>query len=315
MNLSQVVSRGKGRVAAAVGVFLLALAGCGGGQVDEFRPQRLLAFGDETSVIESDGRKYSVNALTESDDDAADTIDCNNNPLWIQWVADGYNFVFPQCNPSDVAGPQGKILATVGAKADDIKTQVDQFLDTGAFTESDLATMMVGHNDVLELYAEYPGRSEADITAELEARGVRLAAQVNRVAQAGPAVIVSTIFDPSLTPFAHQQTGTGRALLKRLGAAYNTAVILNIINDGRIIGLVFGDVLSQSIVDNAGGYGFSNVVDGACATALPDCSTDDFVDEDAGSFTWLWADDTRPGPGFHQRLGSLVLSRARNNPF
>lgn len=322
MNFSQLVSRGKGRVAAAVVGVLLTLAGCGGGDaVEEFRPERLLAFGDELSVLESDGRKYSVNALTEDDDDDEDAIDCSNSALWIQWLAEDYNFVFPQCNPNDVAAPQGKILATVGAKADDIKTQVDQFLTGDAFSSRDLVTMMVGGNDVIELFEAYKndGRTEADITAELEARGQRWAEQVNRVALAGPPVIVSTIADMSLTPYARAQSSADRALIKRLVAAYNTAMILNIINDGRLIGLIFGDVLSQSIDDNAGAYGFSNVRSVLCAVALPDCSpntfTEDAEDDDATAFNYLWADDTRPSPGFHQRLGSLALSRARNNPF
>jgi len=320
MDFSQVVSRGRGRVAAAVVGVLLALAGCGGGDaVEEFRPDRLLAFGDELSVLESDGRKYSVNALTEDDDDEEDAIDCSDSELWIQWVAEDYNFVFPQCNPNEVAAPQGKILATVGAKADDIKTQVDLFLTGDAFNSRDLVTMMVGGNDVIELFEAYKndGRTEADITTELEARGRRWAEQVNRVAQAGPAVIVSTILDTSLTPYAREQTSAERAVIKRLVAAYNTAMILNIINDGRLIGLIFGDVLSQSINDNASAYGYSNVTSAFCAVALPDCSKDTPVDDADPDevFDYLWADDTRPGPDFQQRLGSLALSRARNNPF
>jgi hypothetical protein len=47
--------------AAAIAATAL-LASCGGGQVEPFSPTRVLAFGDELSTIEADGRRYSINA-------------------------------------------------------------------------------------------------------------------------------------------------------------------------------------------------------------------------------------------------------------
>ena len=48
------------------------------------RDARVLAFGDESSVINADRTKYTVNGLSET---ASNTIDCNVNPLWIQSLA------------------------------------------------------------------------------------------------------------------------------------------------------------------------------------------------------------------------------------
>ena len=84
----------------AFAVFAAAalLAACGGGdQVDPFKPTRVLAFGDELSVIEADGRKYSINAfkqITATDGTVTDdptTLDCARNPLWVQNVASSFS--------------------------------------------------------------------------------------------------------------------------------------------------------------------------------------------------------------------------------
>ena len=68
MSLRSLFSVRKG-VATLAGLLALAgMASCGGGgQVDPFVPNRILAFGDELSVIQPDGRKYTVNAFRITD--------------------------------------------------------------------------------------------------------------------------------------------------------------------------------------------------------------------------------------------------------
>jgi hypothetical protein len=80
---------------AALGLalgLLAALASCGGGGlVEPFRPTRILALGDELSVIEADGRKYTVNAFKVTDStttpqtESTTELDCVRNPIWIRW--------------------------------------------------------------------------------------------------------------------------------------------------------------------------------------------------------------------------------------
>jgi len=69
---------------AALGLVAL-LAACGGGssQVESFKPTRLIAFGDEASAFEADGRKYAVNGLASGG--AANG--CRALPIWTQVVA------------------------------------------------------------------------------------------------------------------------------------------------------------------------------------------------------------------------------------
>jgi outer membrane lipase/esterase len=292
----------------------LTLAACGGGsgQVEPFEPTRILAMGDQTSRLEADGRKYTVNALVEG----GTALDCETHPLWVQIVAEVFDLAFPQC-PGENTAPTGVMLATNGAKAADIQAQVDAV--EASFTEDDLVTMLVGANDIIELYAQFPTRSEDDIGAELRARGRTWGAQINRVALAGPAVLVVTVPDVGKTPFAlaEESANAGRAaLLTRLTDQYNAGMRLEIINDGRMIGLAFGDLEVQNIVRFPGAFGFANVTEAACLASapLPNCTTATLV-ANADPINWLWADDRHLSPGGHNRLGAIAASRATNNPF
>src|SRR4051812_31191165 len=83
------------------------LTACGGGtsQYDPFVPGRVLAFGDENSVIDSQGRKYSINGVKDTLDENGQTvsaIDCTALQNWAQSVASHYGFVFAECNPTNV---------------------------------------------------------------------------------------------------------------------------------------------------------------------------------------------------------------------
>lgn len=289
---------------------------CGGGTTQEvtFLPTRLIAFGDENSLLTDNGRKYTINAL-----DTADAIDCNSNPLWVQTVASSYSFVFPQCNPTNSLTPNATMRAAVGAKVDDVKSQIDAQVANGGFTNKDLVTVMAGANDVLALYGQFPTRTEDSLIADARAAGDRLAAQINRIVGLGPRVVVSTMPDMGLTPFALAQkaayTDTNRAeLITRLSAALNARMRVGIINDGRLIGLVLGDEAAQVMAVAPSAFGLTDAVAAACTTALPDCTTKTLV-TDATSTTHLWADGTRMGVALHNRIGLLAQQRAINNPF
>lgn len=304
------LSKGWRRWALTAAAATALLSACGGGDtVVQFAPTRMVAFGDEQSALESDGRKYSVNALTTATPPA---IDCFNNALWIQVVAATFGMTFPQCPQTSLAA-NATTRATAGQTVAQMVPLVDDFLANGSPADQMLVTVMIGTNDVLALYNESPRRSEATIMAELDARGTLAAQQVNRIALAGPAVIVSTIPNLGQAPIA-RAAGADAALLTRMTAAFNAALRTQIIQDGRFIGIVFADQASNDIVRFPGFYGYSNVTDAVCTTALPDCTTSTVVSGSTPS-TWLWADAARPGPAFHSHIGNLAVARARNNPF
>ena len=311
------------RAAAWVGAALLASCG-GGGQVTPFAPTRVLAFGDELSTIEADGRKYSINAFKQvtvngvlTDDPT--TLDCTRSPLWIQTVATAFKLAYDRCLGTATAA-SGQVLARPGHKVADFAAQIAA-AQGDVLGEKDLALVMFGVNDILELYGTYPTTGRDALLAEARVRGAALGAQVNQLALRGPAVVVLTIPDIGLSPFAlGQNTSTGdatrSALISELVAAFNNRMSVELINDGRLIGLVYGDIEVQNEVKFLASFGLVNVTAPACkdTAVLPGCTPATLVDT-ATATTWLWADSLRLSPVAQARLGVLAQSRAQGNPF
>lgn len=301
---------------------LLVACGGGGGQVEPFKPTRLLSFGDESSLVLPDGRRYGISDFKRNATDgtiiAPATLDCAASPMWTQTLANNFGLVMAACNP-EAKTVTAFQYATLGAKVADIKTQVDQHLASGTVGPKDLITIMAGSNDVVELYQQYPALTEAQIKDQLTARARSLAAQVNRLANANGRIVVSTIADLGLTPYGLAQkaanTDTDRAaLLSRLTQTFNTAMRLDLLNDGRLIGLVLLDESISQVVRFPSLQSLANVTAAACATPLPNCTTSTLV-ADANANSWLWADAQRLSPRGQALLGQLALTRAVNNPF
>lgn len=298
---------------------LALLGGCGGGtsQIDPFAPTRVISFGDELSTIRQDGHKYTVNGLNTDNL----TFDCRSNPIWNQSVANSFGMVFPQCNPDGIAIPQGLMYASAGQKVADVASKIDLHLSTDRFGPKDLVTIWVGMNDILELYNQFPAQGRDDLIAQAKSRGAQLAAQVNRVANANGRVLIATIYDLGATPFGLNERDTHPdidrvTLLGDLTTAFNTAMRLALIDDGRLIGLVLADETVQQIVKFPTAFGYAEVTKAACKTeiAVQSCSTSTLL-PDATATTWLWADSKLLSPSGQSRVGTGAITRARNNPF
>jgi outer membrane lipase/esterase len=314
------VARAASRAGLLASAALLSalLAACGGGeQAQSFNAGRVIAFGDELSVLNADGSKYTVNALASG---STTQLDCAINPIWVQTLAANFGLVFPQC-PGSIADPQSRIYAAVGAGVADISAQIDHHLASGGFASNDLVTVLAGANDVVAQFSQYPAVGADQLRANLAASGAALAAQVNRIAGYGAKVVIVTVPDIGLTPFAGDRsagsTDGNPALLTRLTTAFNDALLSNLINDGHKIGLVQLDEYLKAVdtsVRNGNTSAFSNTQLAACAVALPACTTNTLV-ADAVNASWLWADGRHLGPNGHAGLASLAVTRARNNPF
>jgi phospholipase/lecithinase/hemolysin len=295
-----------------------ALAACGGGTstIDAFKPATIVSFGDETSLLLPDGRRHGVNGLT-----AEKALDCKLYPVWTQYLATQYGLNFAECNPDNVVDPKAKMRAVAGARAADLAGQIDAYAAQGGFGDAALATVLIGAHDVLALYADYPTRSRSELLADARALGRSVGVQVNRLIERGVKVIVSTVPDQGLTPFALAQkaayTDINRAdLLSDLTYEFNAGIRTTISNDGRSVGLVLADEMTQAMVKSPSSFSLSNVTERVCAATVsaPACTTDTLVSGGNAS-TWLWADDLNLGPNPQQRLGLLAASRAANNPF
>ena len=307
----------------------LLLVSCGGGQqVEKFAPVRVLAFGDENSRIEANGDKYTINFK----DTTTGVRDCKQNQIWVQALASAYGLVFPQC-PVTGSTATSMILATAGSMEADVARQIQEFLaKPDSFGSKDLVTIMSGANDIREQYLRIRdnGVSEDEAGAILDARGADLAAQVNIVAKAGGKVLIATVQDMGLTPFAQNESvgnPAAAAQLTRLTVRFNTKLRINLINDGHMIGLLLFDEQVQAISKTVG---WTNKA--ACdlpqtepqsLAALLTCDTSTMIVADptttpptlASGASWLWADNTHISSGVHSSLASLALSRASNNPF
>ncbi|MDC8774176.1 SGNH/GDSL hydrolase family protein [Roseateles albus] len=311
---------GRALLAAAALSTLGVLAGCGGGteQIEPFNPSRIIALGDESSLITPEGKKYTINALNAT----TGVLECENNPIWVQTLASSFGLVFAECNPNKVAAPQGLMRAKVGAKVADFKGQVDTLL-VGGIGPRDLISVLVGANDVLELYAKFPAQSRESLLAEARARGKALGAQVNRLANANGRIILSTLPDMGFSPLAETDRkvdSTRPAFLSELTREFNLEMRVEIINDGRLIGLVLTDENTQVIARYPSSFGISNFTNAACLTtpALPDCTVKTLTPEATKDNSWnsyLWATDRLYAPAGHAQIGRMAATRARNNPF
>ena len=324
--------------AACMLAFAAALSACGGESSVAFNPSRILVFGDQTSVITlepvpAEGKKYTVNALNKDG-----TFNCVGNPIWIQLLASGYGFGFPECPVTvESTAPVSRILAKAGATLTgsrdiDLTEQITRQLNKpaaegGGFTQTDLVTVYAGVNDVVELYKQYEDGSLTvdEVKTRAEAAGVNLAVQVARIADAGGKVLVSTVPDVGVTPYGRRKPLDGSALLTLLTLRINNQFLLALQNsgnnNGRLIGLIELNPYLINVIAFPGNYGYVNVRNGSCKDLPlpPECSTSTLRSNDdgstAGAYTWLWANELQLGPGGHAQLGNLALTRARNQPF
>jgi phospholipase/lecithinase/hemolysin len=150
-------------------------------------------------------------------------------------------------------------------------------------------------------------------------RGERAARAVNRLIGLGVRVVVSDLPDLGLTPFAFSQRALGgsfdrAALISRLTTAFNERLGVNVLLDGRFVGLVQAQLRMQTIDRSPASFGFTNIVDAACTAPLPSCTTETQVPE-AQTGSYLWSDDKHLAPNGHGQLATLAIDRVRRNPF
>ena len=295
------------------------LASCGGGTSQEqaFLPERVVVFGDESSLVLPDGRTYTVAGV-----DATGVVDCNLQPNWVQVLLTAWNYEFPECHKAtSTAQTLGLMRASVGARLDDVVAALDAEIAAGTVAQGTMVAMMVGAHDVLDLYAQFPVRSRDSLLVEARERGTRYALQVNRAVETGARVIVATVHDVGLSPFGLTQTAafpdtapTRGELISELVKAYNAGLRVSIINDGRLVGLVLADESTQVMARYPDAFAVKNFRDAACTTALPDCTVLTLASGATGT-SHLWADETRLAYPAHLQIGREALSRALKNPF
>jgi phospholipase/lecithinase/hemolysin len=331
MTVNSREKRGRRLGAAALAATLL-VAACGGGgePTTRFHATRVIAFGDESSLIvdlhnDANGNKYSVNATVSTTDP---TVVCGVNAVWSQSVAASYGLVFPECNPpaTAVAAPTSRIRAALGARAADLAAQIDAQQADSPLRAGDMVTVLIGVHDVIAEYQQYPTIGVDQLIANVEAQGAEVGRQVNRITDTGAKVLLSTIVDVGYTPYAtaerqaHADTDRG-AILSQLSQRFNASMRATIVNDGRRIGLILLDELTVQVFNFPGFQGFTNPYSAVCdltksaltPPSILDCTAQTFVT--GGTQGYFWADDLHLSASAQNFFGSAAITRAQNNPF
>lgn len=320
-------------------VLAVLLSACGGGteQVKSFKPNRLIVFGDESSMIEDavdaagvhDGFKYGIN-----DRSATTSTKCLAEPLFVQSIASRYGFAFEQCNPTAII-PKAFIRAQRLALVDDATIGLAQQVATQPdLGPTDMVSVMIGSNDIIDIYERtLAGLGRSAALAEAQRRGGHVADQVNAILKTGARALVITIPSLGISPYAVNaskiQPGAP-TLLNDLTYEFNAFLRTRIdptAYDGRNYGLVLADDIVSAMARLPKSYLSSPAVTNVAACGTPDdaspdavasavltCTTTNLV-TGAIAASHLWASDRHLGPNAHSRIGSQANSRAANNPF
>ncbi|WP_157271967.1 hypothetical protein [Azohydromonas aeria] len=333
MSLNRLLARPVRRAALAL-CAAAVLTACGGGdRAEPFDPDRLVAFGDELSVLTpadaSDpvnkpaGRKYSVNYY----DTSTKALVCTSNPIWVQRVASHFDMAFEQC-PNGLTTFRAVSKAVVGARVQDLEAQVQAFLSTGNPNDKDVVTMLVGFHDLEAVYAAHASdASSAAAEKEMADLGERLAKQVYDVSRAGPAVLLALMPAYDRSPWARDVVKNPDRV-KKLVTAFNEGLqsggptpgepnsrkgIGYYKLKGDSVGLVN---LSLSWIESVARNSEDRNKTALCpaSTPLPDCDNRNLAN-DNNEDNWVWADATHPGPGFHDQVGAQATTLAERNPF
>jgi outer membrane lipase/esterase len=306
---------------------LSVLGACGGdaSRVQDYAPTRLAVFGDEHSLLTATGQKYTINTVNSK----TAAVDCTLGPIWVQVIANAYGFVFPECNPNNTSPTAAVMSAAVGATVATTRAQVAAYkaANGGTLTNATLVTILAGMHDVLAAYQAFDaGTLTRDAAlAQLGTAGTSLGTLVNELTDGGKGarVIYATVPDISYSPYALAEkaakTDTDRAqLLKDFVKAFNDPYRLAVTNEGAWAALVIVDDMVAAMVKTPAIYALTDVTSVACqaAAVLPTCSTGTLVaGTNNASTTFLWADNLHFSMSAQNRLGSLALFRAQNNPF
>lgn len=337
MSLNRLFARRLGRATLAL-CAAAVLSACGGGdRAEPFKPSRIVAFGDELSVLDDSASagqalKYSVNGFTAN----TTQLDCTVNPIWIQTLASRYGMGFSQC-PGTAASQSAYTYAQVGAKIGDLTQQISHL---GSPSGNDLVTVMVGSHDVLEVYADWKAGLSRDAALDrIRDRAETLAGLVSGLFKQGPAVLIATVPYLGASPFAVQEEAAGPGLGRQqmlidLVDAFNVALISSgrgkdnadarnglayYSTSGSDYGLLQVGTswirnIAKSESSSVRAYNATAMCDSTKGGVLPNCTPSTLVDG-ADINNWVWADATRPGYAFHVQVSSRAITLAERLPF
>lgn len=283
----------------------VTLASCGGGtQAKKFVPESLVVFGDEFSLITSDGvagvsaNEGATYGVAKFESGSAGPYDCESHYNWVMLFADSIGFKFTnECNkllsgrpelktavmlandPVDVRvdSDESVNLAYMNASADAISARMQANLSL--LNKGTLVTVNAGRADIVKAYRAYLASptSLSVLTGQLEQAGRRFARSLKPVVNTGARVLL--ILSPGLgeSPLAKADTVKlvdNKAAMKALSMAFNAGLELEAatVATGQQLGLVRLDQVQDLFVNQfnlygtGNAYGLVNIDSPACAS-------------------------------------------------
>jgi phospholipase/lecithinase/hemolysin len=340
MSLNRLFARRLGRATLALCAAAVVSACGGGDRAEPYVPTRLVAFGDELSLLvdnddgivvtatnpvtgaatsssRGNGVKYTINGFNGATSDASSgVLNCAVNPIWVQTLAADLGMAFKQCAGAYTTFA-AETRASVGARTDTVVGQMRTLRTTAPVpTSSTLVTVQVGMYDVIAAAQQVrDGTSLAEATTAIEALATRLTDEVRSYTVAGIGILVATIPDVSYSPFA-ATSGLDTAVMHKLTWAFNEKIRTTFPLDGHQAVLVSGTPYGFSTgTSNTGDYtvwsGYTNARNCTAGNDTPSCTTSTLVDSGAIN-TYIWADDLHPAPITHTQMGNAAYTRVRN---
>ena len=298
---------------------LLALAACGGGTIEsQFKPTRMVVFGDALSDQGNTGVHYSVN---------------DGGGMWVKLMALDYSV------PLDPSATGGTDYATGNARValepdaagnsatPTVQGQVDTFLAANSsFTATDLVVINGGISDIIvQMQAYSAGTITQDqLIANVQQAGHDLATQVKRIVAAGAShVVVLGVPDLKATPWA-VQIGQ-QPLLSTVSTDFNNALLVDLVNYGDKVLYIDAALLFNLMASSPGSYGMVNGANVVCTSVDPGpgigigpnqvnsaLCTPSTIIAGAAYSQYLWADAVYPTPQGHSQLANYAFSRVHN---
>ncbi len=294
------------------------LAACGGGMsvASQFRPSRMVAFGDSFADLgEVGGRRYTINDGTVN--------------IWTEQVALRYGLTLTTraAGGNSYATGNARIVATpdaVGnAATPTLQAQIDSFLAAGGPAAGDMVLLSAGTADmVAEITKVGIGQqTAAQARANLEQAAKDLSTQVRRLVQAGAKhVVVTGPYNLGRSPWAVATNQV--AALQDYSTAFNNALLVAMVDLGSNVLYVDLPLQFNQLTGFPSSFALTNINAAACTSvdagpgiglgtgqvnsALCNTST---LASGVTPDTWLFADAIYPTPVGHRNFGDYAYTR------
>jgi len=277
------------------------LAACGSSTIESpLTPTRFLGLGDGFSDLGQGGSRYTINDGTYN--------------IWADQLVTEYGQTIKAKVNGGTSFAQGgaRISAATGEAVPSVETQITTLLGDltiGSIGSSDVILIGAGMSDIV---AEVKANSiSATTTANVKAAGTALAAQVQRLVDAGaPYVVVAGVYYLGLTPWA---VGLKQeSAISDLSQVFNSAVLLGIKDLSKNVFYIETADYINKVYKSPTSYGLTDVTSHVCTTTDASTCTSATLDASLDSTKVLFADDLYLTPVANRLFGTWAYNKLRD---